>query len=159
MELIASFEFTTIILGLIAVHEHRAIGPAQEKIGSERKDNGLTGNVGLNAGSLGGGGQTEVQSVPENYGISFEHPVAGHGMNHLGFEEESDGIGPVESGNVEVAAIRGEAFGQKFGKWARPGNTRNAGIAELIAFAGVEREGTNSRPPFSVRRTRRDFLA
>ena len=42
-ELIAGFEFTAIVLGLIAIDHHVTVRPAQQEVGPERKDDGIAG--------------------------------------------------------------------------------------------------------------------
>src|SRR5712671_4675055 len=117
-ELIAALEFAAIISGLVPVGRHMAVRPAQEQVWPQGKDNSFAAYLRLNAWALGRRRQAEVQRAPENYGIGFSYQVAGHGMNHLGLEQEGGCIRPVAHRHIEMAALRRKVFQFDFGERA-----------------------------------------
>src|ERR1700731_32270 len=130
-ELIAGLEFAAIISGLVPVGHHVAIRPAQEKIGPQRKDDRFSAHFRFDAEPLGRCRQTEVQCASEYYRISLAHQIAGHGMNHFCFEQESSRIRPVADRHVKVAPILRKCFRFDSGERARPGNAGNSCITKL----------------------------
>ena len=77
--------------------------------------------------------------------------VADHGVNHLGFDQEGGGFGPGARGDGDAASALGEPAGIEGRERTGPGDAGSARILEIIALAGVERDGAFGRFPFAIR--------
>src|ERR1700675_24932 len=149
-ELIAGLEFAAIISGLVPVGNHVAICPTQEKVGPQRKDDSFSAHFRFDTWPLGRCRQTEVQCASEYYRIGLAHQIAGHGMNHLCFEQESSRIRPVADRHVKVASILRKRFRLDSGERAWPSNAGNSCVTKLVARAGIDRLRVDRCLPLST---------
>jgi hypothetical protein len=87
-KLVTGFEFAAIGFRLVFVGANVTIRPLQEETRPQRENNRFSIDVSFNAWAFGRGGQTEIQGPPEDHGIRFAHDIAGHRMDHFGFQQE-----------------------------------------------------------------------
>ena len=95
-------------------------------------------------------GKLKFSARPKITGIGFTHLIAGHGMDHLGLQQESGRVRPIASHHFEVAAILRNVFQfyLREGTWSC--NARNSCATELIPLSGIERQKTNRSLPLGV---------
>ena|SRR5579859_3048541 len=82
-EPVSGFEFTSVDVRSVLVNCKVAISPAQEQIGSDRKNNRVSIYLGLDTRSFRRRRQTEIEGLAENYRIELAHNIADHGVNDL----------------------------------------------------------------------------
>src|SRR5215831_3029793 len=156
---VAWLQLASVELRLVWVHQSITRGPAQAGFRPERKDNVVAVEVGLDAHTLGIGGHREMHRLTEDNGVREPHALADHRVEHLRFEQEGSGIGPVENRHTDGGPTARKAVRADTGKGTWPGNAGNSGPGKDIPFGSLEGFRTNRRLPLPVRRARPSFVA
>jgi hypothetical protein len=99
-----------------------AIGPAQYWRRSQREYDRRSINLGLNAGALSGGGQSEIHRLIDNYGVSLTDGVRDLPSENISFEQKGSGIRPVANRGAYGAAPLRKVVGFNHGEGAGPGD-------------------------------------
>ena len=104
LESVPRFEFAVEDAALVFTDPRGALRPAQKQIWPQRKYNRLPVYLRFNAGTFGIGRQAEAHRLAEDDRVKFAYQITDHGMNHLGFNQESRSVGPIKGDHVHGPA-------------------------------------------------------